>query len=80
MAQKTHNKKYVIRILAILMIHRSQPVFHIAETLCIAQSSVWRWIKYFRTYSWLGLQSKPSGRHQRWDLTCFLPFLFYFSI
>ncbi|MBC8952946.1 integrase [Xenorhabdus sp. PB62.4] len=77
MAQKTHDKKYAIRILSILMIHRGQPVFHVAETLCVAQSSVWRWIKSFRTYRWLGLQNKPSGRHQRWDLTCFLPFLFY---
>ncbi|WP_074025451.1 IS630 family transposase, partial [Xenorhabdus eapokensis] len=77
MAQKTNDKKYAIRILSILMIHQGQPVFHVAETLCVAQSSVWRWIKSFRTYRWLGLQNKPSGRHQRWELTGFLPFLFY---
>ncbi|PHM63799.1 integrase [Xenorhabdus ishibashii] len=72
MAQKTHDKKYAIRILSILMIHRGKPVFHVSETLCVAQSSVWRWIKSFRTYGWLGLQTKPSGRHQRWNLTSLL--------
>ncbi|MBE8598132.1 hypothetical protein [Xenorhabdus sp. BG5] len=69
------DKKYVIRILSILMLHQGKTVFHVAETLYVIQSSVWRWIKSFRTDGWLGLQSKPAGRHQWWNFTCFLSLL-----
>ncbi|WMV71624.1 IS630 family transposase [Xenorhabdus griffiniae] len=75
MAQKTRDKKYAIRLLSILMALQGKPVYQIAEVLCTAQSSVWRWIKRFKTYGWIGLQSRPAGRPRRWHLTCLLPLI-----
>lgn len=77
MAQKTHDKQYAIRILAILMVYQGKSVYQISEMLCTVPSSVWRWIKRFRTYGWIGLQSRPAGRHRRWNLACLLPLITY---
>ncbi|WP_340620924.1 IS630 family transposase [Xenorhabdus siamensis] len=76
-AQKTRNKQYSIRILAILMAYQGKSVCQIAEALCAAESSVWRWIKRFKTDGWIGLQSQPAGRPRRWNLTCLLPLITY---
>lgn len=76
-AQKTQNKKYAIRIMAILLLYQGKLVSLVAEELCTAPSSVWRWIKNFRTYGRIGLENKPAGRRQRWNFTSILPLVFY---
>ncbi|WMV70710.1 IS630 family transposase [Xenorhabdus griffiniae] len=76
-AQKTQDKTYAIRVMAVLALYRGESVSVVAKEFCIAQSSVWRWIKRFRTYGWIGLKSQPAGRHRQWDLAPLLPFILH---
>lgn len=77
MAQKTHDKDYAARIMAMLSLYRGGAVPSVAVEFCVAPSSIWRWIKRFRTYGWAGLKSQPAGRHRRWNLNPLLPFILY---
>jgi hypothetical protein len=76
-AQKTQDKEYAIRIMVMLALYRGESVHCVAEEFCVAQSSVWCWIKRFRTYGWIGLKSQPAGRPRQWNLTRILPFIHY---
>ncbi|TYP00415.1 helix-turn-helix domain-containing protein, partial [Xenorhabdus doucetiae] len=64
--QKTTDKNYARRIMGILWLCQGEPVSQVADKLCCAESSVWRWIKRFRELGWMGLLSLPAGRHTRW--------------
>ncbi|PHM48725.1 integrase [Xenorhabdus miraniensis] len=75
--QKTPDKNYARRIMAILLLHQGSSVAQVAKTLCTVHSSGWRWIDRFKANGWEGLRSLPAGRHPRWNLTPLLPFLFY---
>lgn len=76
-AQKTQDKGYAIRVMAMLSLYRNESVPFVSEKFCVALSSVWRWIKRFRTYGWIGLKSQPAGRPRQWNLTVLLPFIHY---
>ncbi|WFQ79328.1 helix-turn-helix domain-containing protein [Xenorhabdus sp. SF857] len=73
-AQKTQDKIYAIRVMTMPALYRGESVPFVAEVFCVAQSFVWRWIKRFRTYGWIGLKSQPADRPRRWNLTALLPF------
>lgn len=63
--QKTHDKNYARRLLAMLMLHRGDRVSDVARTLCCARSSVGRWINWFIDCGAEGLKSLPAGRARR---------------
>ncbi|MDC9595259.1 IS630 family transposase, partial [Xenorhabdus sp. IM139775] len=75
--QKTTDKNYARRIMGILWLCQGEPVSQVADKLCCAESSVWRWIRRFRERGWMGLLSLPAGRHTRWHLAPLWPFLSY---
>ncbi|PHM55179.1 integrase [Xenorhabdus stockiae] len=75
--QKTADKNYARRIMAILLLHQGASVSQVAKTLCTVHSSVWRWIDRFKALGWAGLYPLSAGRHPRWNLTPLLPVLFY---
>ncbi|CDM88006.1 conserved protein of unknown function [Xenorhabdus bovienii] len=66
--QKTQNKDYARRMMALLMLHKGDTVSHVAKTLCASRSSVNRWVNWFTLYGLDGLKSLPPGRPAIWNL------------
>lgn len=62
---KTHDKNYVRRLTAMLMLHRDNRVSDVARKLCCAPS-VGRWINWFTLSGVEGLESLSAGRARRW--------------
>ena len=58
---RTKDKNHARRLTAMLMLHRSDSVSHVARTLCCARSSVGRWINWFTLYGVEGRNPYPQG-------------------
>ncbi len=67
--QKTQDKNYARRLMAILMLDEGKSVTQTAKWLCASRSSVNRWVNWFTLYGLEGLKSLPAGRPAIWDLT-----------
>lgn len=77
-AQRTRDKNYSRRLIAILMLHQGISVTDVAGLLCAARSSVGRWINWFTLYGADGLKSLKPGRTTHWpvsDILRILPLL-----
>lgn len=59
--QKTMNKNYARRALAILYLHEGKRVTDIAKQLCAARSSVGHWRTLYETYGEAGLVPETRG-------------------
>lgn len=59
--QKTKDKNYARRALAILFLHEGTSVVDIAKQLCAARSSIGHWRKLFETYGEAGLIPELPG-------------------
>ncbi|WP_387692554.1 IS630 family transposase [Photorhabdus sp. RM71S] len=73
--QRTRDKNYARRLMAILMLHRGESVSQVARTLCAGRSSVNRWINWFTLYGLEGLKSLPAGRPTVWNLIPLYPLI-----
>lgn len=67
-AQQTRDKNHSRRLIAILMLHRGMIVTDVTRLLCVAHSSVGRWINWFTLQSVEGLKSLRLGRAPCWPV------------
>jgi transposase len=54
---KTRDKNLARRLMAMLMLHKGDSVTDVAHHLCVARSSVGRWINWFTLFGIEGLKS-----------------------
>ncbi len=70
--QKTPDKNYARRLIAMLMLHRGYTLNYLGKTLCAA---VGRWVNLFTLGGYEGLASLSPGRPRKWPTEAMLKML-----
>lgn len=68
--QKTSDKNYAKRLIAMPMLHRGNTLTYVDKTLCVG-----RWVNLFTLYGDEGLESLSPGRPRKWPTEAMLKML-----